>query len=86
MVDIPLNKDLPYVCNAFKILQCEIMITYVLCKYPVLSKPGLLNNYLVVLIFSMIASVWFGLVWFSGISAIIGYLVPNLVFTYILDI
>ena len=27
-----------------------------------------------------------GLVWFSGISTIVGYLMPNLVYTYILDI
>ena len=27
-----------------------------------------------------------GLVWFYGISTIVGYLMPNLVFTYILNI
>ena len=26
---------------------------------------------------------WFGLVWFSGISNIVGYSMPNPVFTYI---
>ena len=26
---------------------------------------------------------WFGLVWFYGISTIIGYLMPNPVYTYI---
>ena len=30
--------------------------------------------------------VWFGLVWFYGISTIVGYLMPILVYTYILDI
>ena len=29
--------------------------------------------------------VWFNLVWFSGISTIVGYLMPNPVFTYILN-
>ena len=28
---------------------------------------------------------WFGLVWFYGISAIVGCLIPNPVFTYILN-
>ena len=28
----------------------------------------------------------FGLIWFYGISTIVGYFMPNLVFTYILDI
>ena len=27
--------------------------------------------------------VWFGLVWFHGISTIIGYLMPNSVYTYL---
>ena len=30
--------------------------------------------------------VWFGLVWFNGISTIVGYLMPNPLYTYILDI
>ena len=30
--------------------------------------------------------IWFGLVWFHGISTIVGYLMPNPVFTYILNI
>ena len=30
--------------------------------------------------------VWFGLVWFYGISTIVGYLMPNPLYTYILDI
>ncbi len=30
--------------------------------------------------------IWFGLVGFYGISTIVGYLMPNIVFTYILDI
>ena len=34
----------------------------------------------------MFGLVWFGLVWFYGPSTIIGYLMPNPVFTYILDI
>ena len=29
---------------------------------------------------------WFGLVWFYGISTIVGYLMPNPVFTYVLNI
>ena len=29
---------------------------------------------------------WFGLVWFYGISNIVGYLMPNPVFTFILNI
>ena len=29
--------------------------------------------------------VWFGLVWFYGISTIVGSLMPNPVFTYILN-
>ena len=29
--------------------------------------------------------VWFGLVWFYGISTIVGYLMSNPVYTYILD-
>ena len=29
---------------------------------------------------------WFGLLWFYGISNIAGYLMPNSVFTYILNI
>ena len=28
---------------------------------------------------------WFGLVWFYGISTIVGYLMPNPFYTYILD-
>ena len=30
--------------------------------------------------------VWFGLVWFYGISTIVGYLMPNPLYTYILNI
>ena len=30
--------------------------------------------------------IWFGLVWFYGISTIVGYLMPNHLYTYILDI
>ena len=30
--------------------------------------------------------IWFGLVWFYGISTIAGYLMPNTVYTWILDI
>ena len=30
--------------------------------------------------------IWFGLVWFYGISTIVGYLKPNPFYTYILDI
>ena len=30
--------------------------------------------------------VWFGLVWFYGISTIVGYLMPNLVYIYTLNI
>ena len=30
--------------------------------------------------------IWFGLVWFDGISATVGYLMPNPVYTYILNI
>ena len=30
--------------------------------------------------------VWFGLVWFYGISTFVGYLMPNPLYTYILDI
>ena len=30
--------------------------------------------------------IWFGLAWFNGILTIVGYLMPNLVYTYILDI
>ena len=30
--------------------------------------------------------IWFGLVRFYGISTIVGYLIPNPVYTYILDI
>ena len=30
--------------------------------------------------------IWFGLVWFNGISTIIGYLMPNLLYAYILNI
>ena len=29
---------------------------------------------------------WVGLVWFNDISTIVGYLMPNLFYTYILDI
>ena len=29
---------------------------------------------------------WFGLVWFNGISNIVGYLMPNPLYTYILNI
>ena len=29
--------------------------------------------------------VWFGLVWFDGISTIEGYLMPNPLYTYILN-
>ena len=30
--------------------------------------------------------IWFGLVWFYGISIVFGYLLPNPVYTYILNI
>ena len=30
--------------------------------------------------------IWFGLVWFYGISTVLGYLMPNLLYTYILNI
>ena len=30
--------------------------------------------------------VWFGYVWFYGISTIVGYLMPNPFYTYILNI
>ena len=33
-----------------------------------------------------IPKLWFGLVRFNGISTIVGYLMPNPVFTYILNI
>ena len=29
--------------------------------------------------------IWFGLVWFYGISAIVGYLMPNPVYTYVAE-
>ena len=29
---------------------------------------------------------WFGLVWFNGTSNIVGYLMPNTIYEYILDI
>ena len=29
--------------------------------------------------------IWFGLVWFYGISTLVGYLMPNPLYTYILD-
>ena len=31
-------------------------------------------------------NVWFGLVWFDGISTILGYIMPNPVYSYISDI
>ena len=30
--------------------------------------------------------IWFGLVWFYGISTIVGYLMPNPLYTYISNI
>ena len=33
-----------------------------------------------------ITNIWFGFVWFHGISTIVGYLMPNLLYTYILNI
>ena len=42
------------------------------------SMPNPLNTY--------ISNIWFGLVWFYGISTIRGNLVPNRFYTYILDI
>ena len=33
-----------------------------------------------------IGIVWFGLIWFYSISTIVGYLMPNPLYTYILDI
>ena len=30
--------------------------------------------------------IWFGLVWFYGISTIVGYLMPNSLYTYISNI
>ena len=30
--------------------------------------------------------IWFGLVWFNGISIIVGYLMPNPLYTYMLNI
>ena len=30
--------------------------------------------------------IWFGLVWFYGISTIVGYLMPNPLYTYVLNI
>ena len=30
--------------------------------------------------------IWFGFVWFYGISTIVGYLMPNLLYTYLLNI
>ena len=30
--------------------------------------------------------IWFGLVWFYGISTIVGYLMPNPLYTYMLNI
>ena len=30
--------------------------------------------------------IWFGLVWFHGISTIVGYLMPNSLHTFILNI
>ena len=35
---------------------------------------------------SIFGLVWFGLVWFYDISTIVGYLMPNPVFTYKLNI
>ena len=32
------------------------------------------------------SSYWFGLVWFYGISTLVSYLMPNSVYTYLLDI
>ena len=29
---------------------------------------------------------WFGLVWFYGMSTIVGYLMPSSFYTYVLDI
>ena len=30
--------------------------------------------------------IWFGLVWFNGISTIVGYLMTNPLYTYIFDV
>ena len=30
--------------------------------------------------------IWFGFVWFDGISTIVGYLMPNSFYTYILNV
>ena len=38
------------------------------------------------LIFNLLNGVWFGLVWFYGISTIVGHFMPNPVYTYILNI
>ena len=35
---------------------------------------------------TLLHSVWFGLVWFYGISTIVGYLMSNPIFTYILNL
>ena len=38
------------------------------------------------LILCLVFKEWFGLVWFCGVSTIVGYLMPNLLYTYVLDI
>ena len=35
---------------------------------------------------NIITNVWFGFVWFDGISTTVGDLIPNHFYTYILDI
>ena len=44
------------------------------------------NGYVKSSLYIYIKYIWFGLVWFYGISTIVRYLMPNPLFTYILNI
>ena len=47
---------------------------------------SLLFSCFIVFYFSGQVKVWFGLIWFNGISNILGHLMPNPFYTYILNI
>ena len=67
------------------IYEC-IFKPFILCEQFTLKNAIYSKRIFLFTILFMVTKVWFGLVWFYGISTIVVYLMPNSVLTYILNI
>ena len=64
------------ICNPILLEGPRVILTVVEKPFPSAKKKR----------GGVLSIVWFGLVWFYGISTIVGYLMPNPLYTYILNI